>query len=449
MASRYLRASGDWNGPVWAATSGGAAGSASTPTADDDVSITAAFTVTLTDDAICKSFSITGGGLSLGSHKLTIADGVFSSVAGTRNIDLGSGTLEVNHSFGVNLFYLQGSGLTFNAGSSTIVLNVKDYAPHPASTFSTGGNIFNDVILNMGNNYAGVSRVNITGSPTFRSLMIQSKNSAAHTVTFDEGAAITTQKFVAIGSSAANKLTLNQDASGFVNFNISNSSYGQHLTLSRINTTTPTGSAPKYIGSNSETFSSTGWLLQDPPKISTLVDPLTTAPGSNTNWTVNGTVTQVTTGKDGGGYKLASGAKITSVDTYDLLNSSFIIEAADDGSTIDLVDTDTLSLYISSQWVFLATRDNPYVIEDGPNGAAKYVKLAVTSGGVFSVKYSNDGSSWVNGQLGDTYSLTADERALIRSMRIRITGSNSVIGSINVLPTPPKVYNGNFLPFFF
>ena len=52
MSSRYLRASGNWNGPVWAATSDGVAGSAATPTIDDSVYIQANLSVML------SSFSV-------------------------------------------------------------------------------------------------------------------------------------------------------------------------------------------------------------------------------------------------------------------------------------------------------------------------------------------------------------------------------------------------------
>ena len=59
MANRYLRATGNWNGAVWAATDSGTAGSAATPTASDTVYIGNALTdglvVTLTADAECLS----------------------------------------------------------------------------------------------------------------------------------------------------------------------------------------------------------------------------------------------------------------------------------------------------------------------------------------------------------------------------------------------------------
>lgn len=120
--------------------------------------------------------------------------------------------------------------------------------------------------------------------------MIQSKNSAAHTVQFNNGASINVDKFVAVGSSSSNRLTLKYttEYSTPVSFNISTngSSYGQYVTINGLSANgSPT--VPHYIGSNSNVVYSAGsrsWLLQDPPKISTLVDHLTTAPGSNTNW---------------------------------------------------------------------------------------------------------------------------------------------------------------------
>src|SRR5690606_28519770 len=94
---------------------------------------------------------------------------------------------------------------------------------------------------------------------------------------------------------------------------------------------TATESMRPYIGSDSLVPYSWdgdngGWIAQDPPKISTLVDPLTDNPGSNPNWTVSGTVTQVTSGIEGGGYRHSSSSLMTSVDTYDLIGSEFTIE---------------------------------------------------------------------------------------------------------------------------
>lgn len=335
----YLRATGNWNGNVWSTSDSGPATPDLVPSSSDDVYINTNNTVTLTADTAVKSITHTNGTLSLASYSLYLTFNLNSTGSTARTINMGSGHLTVNGGEGFGLVF-SGTNLTFNAGTSLITFNATNYSTGSLGAyFTTGGKTFNDVRINLGS--STFSRiVTITGSPTFRSLIIQSKNSAAHTVQFEEGALVTIDKFVAIGSNSSNKTTINQNASGFVNFNISGSSYGQNLILSRINTTTPTGSAPKYIGSNSEAYNSTGWLLQNTPKISTLVDPMTIAPGSNPNWTTtlfsDAFASQVgyssvpgITAEDGG-YYIGSlynmQSSLLSTGTYDFTDSELVIE---------------------------------------------------------------------------------------------------------------------------
>ena len=110
--------------------------------------------------------------------------------------------------------------------------------------------------------------LNLTGSPTFRSLTIQSKNSAAHTVDF-QGDVTIGGKFVAIGSSASNKLTLTESTARLILFKSGSTSYGQFVyadieaqSAEVMNAAPP---IPAYIGSNSTT-STSGWILQNPPR---------------------------------------------------------------------------------------------------------------------------------------------------------------------------------------
>lgn len=427
MANRYLQANGNWNGPVWAATSGGAAGSASTPTASDFVRIQADYTVTVNTSVSCGGFYLTQGGLNItSSGSLTATSFEASSYGGddfNKSITV-NGRLTVDNEI---IFGTGSGGLSTNFSGSIVTLNVTG-----VGTFETRDITFNDMIINMGMNSASAT-IGVYGSPTFRSLIIQSKNSAAHTVNIEDWQTLTCDKFVALGTSSG-RLTFDYtdgDMDGFIEITDNGTCYGQHLYMAGVAPVLPANDNVKYyIGSNSAQADS-DWLLQDPPKISTLVDPLTTAPGGNPNWTVSGTVTQVTSGHAGGGYKFSSGASMVSTDTYDLFNSGLVLETADDGLTLGLVGSTIISIYVSSQWVYVSTPSNPYAIEDGPSGAAKFVKLSVSSSNVLSVKYSNDGISWSNGQLGNTYTLTADEVALIKSMRLGFSGANAVIGSIN------------------
>ena len=399
MADRYLRATGNWNGPVWAATSGGVAGSASTPTANDDVYLASNMEVSLTGDAECKSIPFPPGpppmsplpSVYIGNHTLHVhGDFAYPIVMS------GSGTLVVDGDFYPNQ--------EFNSNfDPTVILNVSG-----ATTFDTRYLTFVDVIVNMGENTPSSTTLDIIGSPTFRSLIIQSKNSAAHTVNIGDNT--TVSKFVAIGSSSSNKLTItNPDFHPAINFTADGSSYGQNVDISYVDATG--AGVPKYIGSNSVSSNATGWALQDPPKASTLVDPLTTAPGSNPNWTVSGTVTQVTSGLGGGGYEGGMTSGITSTNTYDLVDDTLYFEVN--------AWYDSAPVYIDGMMVIGGFR---------PPGLYRIYWQS----GELKVEYSDDnGSTW-----SSRLSMPVAESSFFRSSRLRFV-LDGVIGSLNYLPAPP------------
>lgn len=421
MASRYLVATGNWSSTsVWSATSGGASG-ASVPTSSDYAYIDKNYTVTLTADASCFSVTHTNGILTLSSYKLSIVGssyngGTFESSGSTaRTLNLNSGTLYVNvgldtSGVGINM---TGSNLTLNAGTSLVILEV--YLSFDTFLFSTLSKTFNDVQINMGSSGSDSTTLSITGSPTFRSLIIQSKNSAAHTVNFDDSATVTTNKLVAIGSSSSNRLTIKSSGSpAYIQFISGGSSYGQYVNNDGTNpvftsgaTTVYGGNVPTYLGSNSIDGAGLGdWLLQDPPKISTLVDPLTTTPASNTNWTVTGTVTKVTSGHDGGGYTATSGAYgITSTDTYDLNSSQIVFEVVSAGDAM-----------------LVTIGDKSF---SGSTSYARYNKIYI-SGTTLYLDGSTDGASYTN-----ITSVSSIEPLRYSSVRLSFFMYNATIGSIN------------------
>jgi hypothetical protein len=62
MAARFAVITGNWSGAIWAATSGGAAGSAAVPTSAEDVTINKNVVVTLDDmSAVCLSLTLSVG----------------------------------------------------------------------------------------------------------------------------------------------------------------------------------------------------------------------------------------------------------------------------------------------------------------------------------------------------------------------------------------------------
>lgn len=459
MASRYLRASGNWNGPVWAATSGGTAGSAATPTTDDYVYMDSNFTVTLSDDAECTVLYHDNGEFNLSQYTLTAKFGFLSSGSTSRSINLGSGTIKITSGIFNNCFRLRGENLNFDAGASLIDIS---YQTNANMYFDTLNNEFNDVIFRLGYQYGSPTiygtNVSITGSPTFRSLIIQSKNSAAHTVNFDSDSYIETDKLVLIGSSSSSKLTVDGGASSTgIAFADNGTSYGQYVNLINVYHGSGTFDKP-YIGSNSTHdnpgSAGTEWLLQDPPKISTLVDPLTTAPGSNSNWTVNGTITQITTGHEGGGYT-GSGI-LVSTDTYDLVDSEVVFELYDTGVTAELPVLGNINA-THNVFAEAAIKTLPPTFEEKfyasikgyktnqqqeelPN-TVRYAKMSITSG-VLKLETSIDGESW---SLAESLTLVVDEIPLWHSTRINALGGGS-LGSVN-----PQLSLGNtgaFLQFF-
>lgn len=436
---RYLRATGNWNGPVWADTSGGVAGSAATPTANDSVYIAANYTVTLTADATALYVNQTRGTLNLSSFSLTVEWDLSSHGDAARSINLGSGHLVVGNSkdgadgYPASL-YFTGSNLSFSAGSSLVTIYVTREAADGGKDFSTLSNVFNDVEVRLLSPFGGPSLLNITGSPTFRLLDIRSANSAAHTVNFDDVADIFLDKFIAIGSSASSRLKINGNYTTVHLQGNTWSTYGQFVDISIDPSGSGAGSSA-YIGSNS--IGSGAWVFADPPKTSTLVDPLTTAPGSNPNWTVTGTVTQVTTGHDGGGY---SGGTLTSADTLDLVGSEVVFEVRNTGTGFaNMQLSPTLPGARQAALPWLEVFSNSYdtgstmvglggIFASFPHTNG-YIKIGLSTGGVLSTRFSTDGATWSAAQ---TKSIDSDWLPHFRSNRISITSGNSgVIGSIN------------------
>ena len=440
---RYLRATGNWNGAVWADTSGGTAGSAATPTASDPVYIAANFTVTLTEDASCDRLEHTNGTISLSSYKLTVSNnqaGSFQSTGNNaRTINMGSGTIHVKETASWasvwSLFVLSGSNLTFNAGTSLLQI---DYIGSPAdlpdgALFATGSKTFNDVRINLSGEYP--RPLSITGSPTFRSLVIQSKNSAAHTVNFDSP--FYTSKFIAIGSSTTNRLTIGGDA-GFFIFADKTDTYGQFVDMQLIDYSADR--ATHYIGSNSVQVGGGGWLLQDPPKISTLVDQFTgsalsslwgqTSSGSTQFITVSGG--QLHTGWMAG----TAYIQVYTTGTYDLVDSAAYVDVAS-------ITGETQHLSVSG----IPQAGNP----------SSSVSASVTSAGLYRFKGVLSGSNVIitaeimSSGSWSTLSSTTVPQEMARSVRLSISGtrnsapSTMVINRVGTEITPPSA---NFLLFF-
>src|SRR5690606_28981824 len=105
-----------------------------------------------------------------------------------------------------------------------------------------------------GNPSSESAGVSIKGSPTFRSLIIQSKNDKAHTVNFDDDVTVT--KLVTIGASTSNRLAINNINDRIFILPTGSTTYGQNTNMtvqavSNIFYDDPDFNC--YIGSNSIT----------------------------------------------------------------------------------------------------------------------------------------------------------------------------------------------------
>lgn len=425
------------------------AGSAATPTVNDAAFLNdeTKYTVTLTSDAQAAWVFVWSAKLVLNGYTLSVggdlsnpSSGIFGAYSSGKSpeIDISNSKLVITTPTSAmrNPLQLTDPGLTFTSTNSSIEINVNRIGTSGANIISAGSLAFNDVIINIGPSDTRQGRINITGSPTFRSLIIQSKNSAAHTVNFDSGATITTNKLVAIGSSSSNKLTVKPlSGSSTIALSSGGSSYGQFVDMQA---SASGAGVPKYIGVNSTQSSGMGWLLQDPPKISTLVDHFDTL--NTATWS---TVTGGTGNVSVSGGKLnmswfggsSSSVDITTKDTYDLINETAYIK----------VDSNALGLWLTV-WPVYQGSDTSIWAATEVTFDERFYRISATSAGVVTIdKY--DGS-WTN----LTTETVSPEQ--LRSVRLDISGSRNmsdgemVIDSVGVGPYLAPSNPGAFLQFF-
>lgn len=468
---RYLRATGNWNGPVWTNDRMdpiGIIGSAPPPTGDDSVYIQANFTVTLTANATCYSLYTSSGRINMAGYKID-AELDFTMQS---TLDMGGGTVEVTNGEDFPVSYI---GTVLNPGLTRVTAS---------NLLSGGGDItlgdgsYGDFQLNLGVGSGGTI-YNITGSPTFRSLIIQSKNSAAHTVNFDGN--IQVDKFIAIGSSTSNRLTLNAPSPMIIGDDyLKGTVYGQFVNMGANVLTYDSALSYSYIGSNSVDNTGGYWLTQDPPKISTLVDPLTTAPGSNPNWTLppypSASLPTLTSGGAAdGGYRFDSTNEgIMSQSTYDIVNNDIVFEIMNATSmssrgdfyiaigaltgqkvsvgmgVTGIVDP-SIILYLNNTGLVMSTTSQADFVGGVPSPKF-YVKVRYSSvDEKFYVSHSTNGSTWLD-ETGSTETFDSMAIEHLRSSRIMMhadyTYATDVynIGSINILPVSKNP--GAFLQFF-
>ncbi|MEO7531140.1 MAG: hypothetical protein ABIS69_07005 [Sediminibacterium sp.] len=185
-ANRFAVASGNWNGSIWAATAGGTAGSAATPTSSDIVTINANKNVTVNVIAAAKSITINGNLIFTGAQDLTIANAGSLVISTGAGIDFSSAGI------------IKGGGnnaggilVTIDAGASLTTANVLGFTTGTGNTALTGsisikpGNRgapnYNNAIDYIFDGTAG----QVTGSAVSNATSITINNTAGVTATND------------------------------------------------------------------------------------------------------------------------------------------------------------------------------------------------------------------------------------------------------------------------
>lgn len=184
MASRFwVGGTGTWDNSDtthWASSSGGAGGQ-SVPASGDTVTfdgssgggtVTVAATIngsnTITN-IVCGAFTGTLD-FSVNNPSLTM-NSMSISGSGTRTINMGSGTFTLNARFVTNMWDAGTvTNLTFNCGTSTLLLQPSGGAPNNAWGMAGGGQTYRNVTFDYS---AGTSNnAFITGSNTINTLTI-------------------------------------------------------------------------------------------------------------------------------------------------------------------------------------------------------------------------------------------------------------------------------------
>ncbi|MCX6291239.1 MAG: T9SS type A sorting domain-containing protein [Bacteroidetes bacterium] len=165
-AARFAVTTGNWSSAIWAATAGGAAGSAAVPTAADVVTINNAVTVSITSAAVANSVTIGVTGAGTATLRFNTALNVSLTVSGDVNVN--DGTFSVSNATGARIHTLTiggnltvGAGNTFNmiSADATDVCNVTFNKNGSQVVSGTGTVSFSEITLNMGISTANILEV--------------------------------------------------------------------------------------------------------------------------------------------------------------------------------------------------------------------------------------------------------------------------------------------------
>ena len=295
----WVGGTGTWDntaGSKWS-TSPGGAGGASVPQPNEDVVITGAGTVTLGIDTPAVRQLTVGAPINLNGKTVTCARAQFnmqhfslgsatinaySSISfSTQTLNFGTGTLRVTHGSTLTIggspysggFHISPWTDTVTAGTSTVEINANPGTGN-SMDIVLGTHTYNIMKIIIGGASTGAVSAAISGSPTFRSFIIQSKNSAAHTVNFDAGATITaTDEFVASGTTS-NNLSLRSSTSG-TKYTLTSANDQELNEYLDIKDSTATGGGSWIANDSVDSGNNTGWsfVSRNAPPTTTLNSP--------------------------------------------------------------------------------------------------------------------------------------------------------------------------------
>lgn len=188
-----------------------------------------------------NELSILGGTVTLGSCNF---GSIISSGSGVRSLSLGSATLtQINSATFLDPITFSGSNFTFDAGTSSILVNNSN----GPKTFAGGGKTFYDVTINNG--------CTISGSNTFHALTI----ATGQGVTFTAGTTQTIGTFTADGGSGS-VITLQSSSAGS-SYTLSAAALGT-LDYLAVTDCSATGTGTEWKPTNSIGYGgNTGWIF--------------------------------------------------------------------------------------------------------------------------------------------------------------------------------------------
>ena len=367
-----------------------------------------------------------------------------SSPTGNVNINIANSTLEIigEDVDTTNRQALNLTGITLqdSAKTGTVKFTNSTVFGSGAQTLKLGSSAINIGTMRIEQLNNG-TRTNTL--PNFTSYLFYVSSAGTGTKTINIATA-TTDRFIGIGPSTANKLNINGGMGSAIKFNnpYTATSYGRSLNLSGV-APTNNGSAgefnKQYIGSDSTANTSWGsvtWKTVDPPKAATFVDTMSGPVEGSGLWKAYATVTQITSGQVGGGYYVDNsddmGSNIVAADTYDLLDSPITFQvlqtnSANLGVTFGSTAGISLNSDLGGSKIYGYVLGTP-LVQAPTNAETVWYKLAL-SGTTLTQSISTDGKAFA------TVRIDTVDPNLYRSERFQsvIPGYRSLrLGAVNV-----------------